>query len=90
MLRGCRVLQGVAGCCRMLQCVKSRFVKSATSNMCWYISAVAVCCRVLQSVVGCCRVLPYDARRCRVLVQVCCICYSRICLYVIMCCCMLQ
>jgi len=40
----CRVLQGVAGCCRVLQ-------------------GVAGCCRVLQSVAGCCRVLQFVGRK---------------------------
>jgi len=46
------VLQRVAACCSVLQCVAYP-LKSACSLM----SAVAVCCSVLQCVAVCCNVL---------------------------------
>ena len=50
------MLQGVAGCCRVLQYM----MREDSSREC-VLQCVAVCCSVLQSVAECCSVLRCDA-----------------------------
>ena len=49
----CSVLQSVAMCCSVLQCVAVWTCIRGTQ----YLSCVAVCCSVLQCVAACCNVL---------------------------------
>jgi len=56
-----RVLQCVAVCCSVLQCVVATFHGKETNE------SVAVCCSVLQCVAVCCSVLQCVAVCCRVL-----------------------
>jgi len=55
------VLQGIAGCCRVMQVIGT-FLQSV-AVCCSVLQCVAVCCRVLLGVAGCCRVLQCIAVR---------------------------
>jgi len=68
----CRVLQCVAVCCSVLQCVAALDMCSAPQVL--HIALTDMCVGVLQGVAGCCRVLECAAVCCRVLqgVAVCC------------------
>ena len=71
MLQGvagcCRVLQGVAGCCRVLQCAAvCCIVLRCVAVCCSVLQCVAVCCSVSQCVAVCCSVMQ-GAVCCRVL-----------------------
>jgi len=70
--RYCRILQGVAGCCGVLQRVAIGC--SRLQACCSVVAGITGSCRVLQmtqGVAGCCRVLQGVAGCCRVL-QSCC------------------
>jgi len=77
-LGGLYVLQCVALCCTLLQCVAVR-VEYVGRTLRTYVyiyvlQCVAVCCSVLQCVAVCCSVLQFVAVRCSALqcVAVCC------------------
>jgi len=89
------VLQRVAACCSVLQCVAvccsstySRERELTFGECCSVLQCVAVCCSVLQCVAVCCSVLQCAAVCCSVLqcAAVCCsvlqrvaVCYSVLC-----------
>ena len=67
------MLQGVAGCCSVLQCVVSccsvlLCVAVCCSVLLYNIGLYQVCCRVLQCVAVCCSVLQCVAVCCSVLI----------------------
>ena len=72
------VLQGVAVCCGVLQCVavgasllpphrrrvRERICHGHEMLCCSVLQCVAVCCSVLQRVAACCSVLQWEPRCC--------------------------
>jgi len=86
------VLQSVAVCCSLLQCVAECFsVLQSVSVCCRVFQCVAECFSVLQSVSVCCSVGVWDTRRSHTPYHMCCdyMCCS-VLQHVAVCCSMLQ